>query len=301
MLALVLTLLAVLPLLNLNEYVMHIMIMSFIFGILAASWDLLVGYAGQLNFGHAAFLGIGAYTSAILNKHLGVSPWLGLPVGSLAAMAFGVGLGFPALRLRGHYLALTTLAFAETSRIIVNNWIDVTGGPYGIFGYSPFPGIPFTKPVYYYLTLGALLSAVGCMRWLGNATGFGLGFRAIRDDEVLADAVGINTARYKLLAFAVSSFFAGFGGALYAHYVLLVAPVTMSPMTTGFIIGMAVLGGVGTIIGPVVGALILYTLSEYLRIFGVIYHLITVGVVIIIILLFLPEGVTRPLRGYLWR
>ena len=235
-----------LPVVVPHPFVLAIATQALIWALLAASWDLLSGYTGQISFGHAGFFALGAYAAAAATKHLDLSPWAGLALGALVAAAMGLGVGFPALRLRGHYLALVTLGFAAAS--------------------------------------------IAAMGWVCEATEAGRAFRAIREDEVLAQSLGINTTAYKLLAFALSSAFAGLAGTLYAYYIQLVSPAVASAVTTSLVIGMAVFGGLGTIWGPALGALLLFSVSEGLRFVGVVYNLIAVGLVIMVFVIFLPRG-----------
>ena len=248
----------------------------------------------QISFGHAGFFALGAYAAAALTKHAGLSPWAGLAAGALLAAAMGLGVGFPALRLRGHYLALVTLGFAEILRLVAQNWLAVTGGPFGIHDYRTFPGLPAEPLAHrlaaYWVVLGVVGGAVLVMWLVCERTPAGKAFRAIREDEVLAATLGINTTAYKLLAFALSAGFAGLAGTLYAYYVLLVSPSVASAATTSLVIGMAVFGGLGTIWGPVLGAVLLYGVNEALRFVGVVYNLIVVGLVIVLFVIFLPSG-----------
>jgi branched-chain amino acid transport system permease protein len=303
----------VLPALFPHPFVLSIATQAVIWALLAASWDLLSGYTGQISFGHAGFFAIGAYGAAAASKHLGLSPWLGLPIGAAAAALVGLGTGFPALRLRGHYLALVTLALAELIRLTAQNWLAVTGGPFGIYDFGSFPGLPATGiargQITYLLVTAVVAAGVGVMLYVCRRTRAGRAFRAIREDEVLAESLGINTTVYKLLAFGLSSGLAGLAGTLYAYYVQLVSPTVASAATTSLVIGMAVFGGLGTIWGPALGALVLYGLNEGLRFVGVVYNLVAVGLVIMVFVIFLPRGLAglrlrRARRGPLaggWR
>jgi len=297
------TLAALLPVLLPHPFVLSIATQAVIWALLAASWDLLSGYTGQISFGHAGFFALGAYSAAAASKHLGLSPWLGLLLGAAGAALVGLGTGFPALRLRGHYLALVTLGLAELIRLTAQNWLAVTGGPFGIYDFGSFPGLPRApvaraQVMYLVVTAVAVVGVAG-MVVVCRATRAGRAFRAIREDEVLAESLGINTTRYKLLAFAVSSGLAGLAGTLYAYYVQLVSPTVASAATTSLVIGMAVFGGLGTIWGPVLGALLLYGLNEALRFVGVVYNLIAVGLVIMVFVIFVPRGLAglRVARG----
>jgi len=292
-----------LPALIPHPFVLSIATQAVIWALLAASWDLLSGYTGQISFGHAGFFALGAYTAATATKHLGLSPWLGLPLGAAGAALVGLGAGFPALRLRGHYLALVTLALAELIRLVAQNWLAVTGGPFGIHDFRTFPGLPeggvARGQIMYLVVVGIASGGVALMLYVCHRTRAGRAFRAIREDEVLAESLGINTTVYKLSAFALSSGLAGLAGTLYAYYVQLVSPTVASAATTSLAIGMAVFGGLGTIWGPALGALLLYGVNEALRFVGVVYNLIAVGVVIMVFVIFVPRGLAglRPRSG----
>jgi branched-chain amino acid transport system permease protein len=274
--------------------VLSIATQAVIWALLAASWDLLSGYTGQVSFGHAGFFALGAYTAAAASKHVGLSPWLGLALGAAVAAVVGLGTGFPALRLRGHYLALVTLALAELIRLTAQNWLAVTGGPFGIYDFGSFTGLPATgipRAQAVYLVVAAIVgTGVGAMLYVCRRTRAGRAFRAIREDEVLAESLGINTTVYKLLAFGLSSGLAGLAGTLYAYYIQLVSPTVATAATTSLVIGMAVFGGLGTIWGPALGALLLYAINEGLRFIGVVYNLVAVGLVIMVFVIFLPRG-----------
>jgi len=283
-----------LPVLLPHPFVLSLATQAVIWALLAASWDLLSGYTGQVSFGHAGFFALGAYTAAAASKHLGLSPWLGLALGAAVAAVVGLGTGFPALRLRGHYLALVTLALAELIRLTAQNWLAVTGGPFGIYDFGSFTGLPATgilRAQAVYLIVAAIVGAgVGAMLYVCRRTRAGRAFRAIREDEVLAESLGINTTVYKLLAFGLSSGLAGLAGTLYAYYIQLVSPTVATAATTSLVIGMAVFGGLGTIWGPALGALLLYAINEGLRFIGVVYNLVAVGLVIMVFVIFLPRG-----------
>ena len=285
---------ALLPVLLPHPFVLTIATQAAIWALLAASWDLLSGYTGQISFGHAGFFALGAYGAAVSTKHAGVSPWLGLLVGAGVAAAIGLLTGFPALRLRGHYLALVTLGLAEIIRLVAQNWLDLTGGPFGIHDFRSFPGLPagalLHRQAMYVVVVAIVVVSVAIMYHVCERTTTGQAFRAIREDEVLAQTLGIDTTRYKLLAFTLSSGFAGLAGGLYAYYVQLVSPVVAGAATTSLVIGMVVFGGLGTLWGPVLGALLLYGVYEGLRFVGVVYNLVAVGLVIMVFVIFVPRG-----------
>ena len=306
-LAVVVLALLALPQVVTARYLLHILIMAGIFTILTLSWNLLAGYTGQLNLGHAAFYGIGAYTSAILAMKLGLSPWLGLFGGGLAAAFFGFLLGFPALRLSGPYLAITTIGFSEILRMVAMNWVDLTRGSLGL------SGIPLLTPIkifglsqkfyfekdYYYVVLLSVLLTLFCIRRLTRSA-FGITLQALRDDETGAQSIGINTSAYKLAVFTVSAFFAGFAGGLFAHYSRLVSPDLLALHHTFDILTMAMVGGLGTLTGPIFGAVSITFLSEALRYVEDFLHLdirmIVYGLLLILTILFMREGLVGVLR-----
>lgn len=209
-------LLAVFPYVSPNTYYVHILTIGMLYAVLAASWDFLAGGAGQISFGHAGFFGVGAYAAAILSGTYEVNPWLAMLLGALFAAAFGVLVSMPALRLKGVYLALTTLAFAELARIVTVNWQDVTRGTLGYASHPPLPGFGYDMLPYFYASLVFMLVSVGFLLWLSKYTSAGLILRAIRADDIRAKAFGANIFGYKVLAFAISAFFAGAAGVLVA-------------------------------------------------------------------------------------
>ncbi|BEQ14105.1 branched-chain amino acid ABC transporter permease [Desulfoferula mesophila] len=291
-----------------DRYYMHILVMAGIFTILTLSWNLLAGYTGQLNLGHAAFYGIGAYTSAILAMQTGLSPWLGLFAGGLMAAAFGFLLGFPALRLSGPYLAITTIGFAEILRLVAMNWVDLTRGSLGL------SGVPMLTPIhigswrmqfyferdYYFVVLAGVLFTLFCIRRLIGSE-FGVTLQAMRDDEAGAQSVGINPSSYKLAVFTISAFFAGFAGGLFAHFARLVSPELLALHNTFDILTMAMIGGLGTIAGPILGAVSLTFLSEALRsledVLKLDIRLIIYGLLLILTILFMREGLVGVIKS----
>lgn len=291
--------LALLPLLIGHEaYLIHIFIMCFIFSVFAASWDLVGGYMGLINFGHAAFFGMGAYTSALLSLNVGISPWIALFLAGVASMAFGAFNGVVSLRFRNRiYFVMCTLGFAETARMICRNWVSLTRGVLGLWGYPTFPGIS-TRVDYYYLALVFMGASLFIMHMLAEHTRLGLIFRSIKDDEVLTEHLGINVAKYKVLCFMISTFFAGLTGSMYAHHILLLTPEDVLASTvTVLAIGMVVIGGIRTIVGPVIGAFITVIMSEVLRMYvGIIYNLVAFGFLIMVFAIFIPGGIMGWIR-----
>ncbi|GAC1347776.1 MAG: branched-chain amino acid ABC transporter permease [Acetobacteraceae bacterium] len=282
------------PLLWSHPFVLHIATQALIWALLAASWDVLSGYTGQVSFGHAGFFSIGAYVAAIATQRFGVPSYAAMPLAALITASAGLLVGFPALRLRGHYLALVTLGFGEIVALVAQNWEAVTGGPFGLHDFGSFGLLPAAalarQQVSYLIVLGVTVTVLLGLLWLCNRTDAGPAFRAIREDQVLAASLGINTTRYKLLAFTIAAAGAGAAGSLYAFYIQLVSPAVGSAANSAIVIAMAVFGGVGTIWGPFLGGILLYGLTEMLRFVGVVYNLIAVGLIMIIFVIYAPKG-----------
>ncbi len=291
-----------LPLLVDDRYFMHLAITSGIFVLLAASWNLLTGFAGLMNLGHAAFYGIGAYTSAILATKLGLNPWLGLLAGGLVAGLAGLLLGVPALRLSGPYLAITTIGFSEILRLVAMNWVELTRGSLGLYGVPPLPGfslgdwleVDFRQELWsYYLLLILVGISLWAIRRLTTSQ-FGLTIKSLREDEVAAGSIGVDISAYKLAVFTISAFFAGVAGAFFAHYQRLVSPDTLSLGETFAILTMVMVGGLGTLAGPVLGAILLTFLSEWLRFLEDLVKLdvrmVLYGLLLVLTILFMRGG-----------
>jgi branched-chain amino acid transport system permease protein len=274
-----------LPLITRDPYVFRIVILTSLFAILAASWDLLSGFTGQLNFGHALFFGVGAYTSAILNLHVHIPPWGSVPLGAVVAVLAGLIVGIPCLRLKHTYLALTTLAFPIILLGIIIAMPDLTGGELGISGLQRFTNSLMGN---YYLHVITMLVLCFIM-WKITDSNTGIIFHAIREDELAVKASGINTTRYKLLAFCLSGFFAGISGGLYAHYMRIAGPSTLDVSMSFTIVIWAIFGGAATIYGPIAGVFILYPLLEIAR-FWPEYRMMIFSVFVLVILLYMPEG-----------
>ena len=285
-----LTLLA-LPLVTDDSYLLRILILTSIFAILAASWDLLSGFTGQMNFGHALFFGVGAYGAALLNQHLHIPPWGSIPLGALAAVVAGMVVGIPCLRLRGTYLALTTLAFPIILMGIIFAFPDITGGELGISGLDR---IVRSRVGLYYIAVVIMLVLVVVM-WKITDSNIGIIFHAIREDEVAVRASGINTTRYKLLAFCLSGFFAGISGGLYAHFMRIAGPSTLEVSMSFQVVIWCVFGGIVSIWGPVGAVFILFPLMEFFR-FWPEFRMLMFALVILLILLYMPQGLLPYIR-----
>ena len=280
-----------LPLITDDPYSLRILILTSIFAIFAASWDLLSGFTGQMNFGHALFFGVGAYGAALLNLHFHIPPWASIPLGALAAVLAGLIIGIPCLRLRGTYLALTTLAFPIILMGIVFAIPEVTGGELGISGIDR---LVRSRVAQYYITVIVMVVLVTVM-WKITDSNIGIIFHAIREDEVAVRASGINTTRYKLMAFCLSGFFAGMAGGLYAHFMRIAGPSTLEVSMSFQVVIWAVFGGVVTIWGPVGAVFILFPLLEFFR-FWPEYRMLLFAIVILLILLFMPQGLLPWIR-----
>ena len=245
-----------------QQYWLFIATQAFFWAMLASSWALLAGYAGQFSFAHIAFMAIAAYASGILGRDLGWSPISGIIVGTLLAGFVGLLIGYLCLRLRKTYLALFTIAFAEIFRLAVNAELDLTGGPMGLY----FDGIIATTSYvpYYYLMLGLLLASLAFMYALANSR-FGLFFRSIREDEEAAAAMGVNVVRYKIMAFVVTAMIAGLAGAVDHHFIGFIAPTELIIGRMSLVIAMAVIGGIESLIGAALGAIFIHFSLEFLQ------------------------------------
>jgi len=284
------------PVVTQEPFVLRVLILASIFGIFAASWDLLSGFTGQINFGHALFFGVSAYTAAILNRDLGWPPWATIPLGALSAVLAGLLIGLPCLRLRGTYLAFATLAFPLILLGVVKAIPKITGGELGIYGIDPLAG---SRVASYYIAIPSMI-VLGFVMWKIANSKIGLIFHAIREDEVTARASGINTTRYKLLAFCLSGLFAGIAGGLYAHFVKAAGPSTLELLLSFQVIIWAVFGGIATIYGPIAGVLVLYPLTEFVlvRYLAVASEtrLLIFASIVLLVLLFMPRGLIAWLR-----
>jgi branched-chain amino acid transport system permease protein len=284
--------LAVLPVILNDPYILHILVLTSIFAILAASWDFLSGFTGQMNFGHALFFGVGSYTAAFLNLKLGLPPIATIPLGGCAAVVAGLVIGIPCLRLKGTYLALTTLAFPIILHGIVLSFPDITGGELGLSGLTRLASM--SKVVNYYITTGVMLLLCLIM-WLITDSKVGIILHAIREDEVALRSSGINTTRYKLFAFSLSGLFAGIAGGMYAHYMMNTGPSTLGVFLSFEIVIWAVFGGIATIYGPVGSVYIIVPLLEFFR-FWPEFRTLMFACLVLVVLLFMPEGLFTWLR-----
>ncbi len=281
----------------LGEYWLGSAIVGLFYVMMAASWNLLAGFTGQVSFAHAAFAGVGAYTSGILAVKLGLHPLLGVPIGVAAAALLSLGLGALCIRMGGIYLSLTTLAFSEILRLVINNEYQVTRGTMGLK--VPFILGDYSKATAFYLMLAAAAVVLLVIRWLLKSD-LGLMFRAVQNDEVAADSLGVPVTRIRVTAFVVSGAMAGLAGGLYGHYLTLITPHIPSLDLMFLVLAMAVIGGMGTFAGPVVGALFLEVLAEYIRVWGE-FHVLIFSLVALGFARFLPGGIVGLAGAWLAR
>jgi len=286
-----------LPLIVQNLYFLHILIVIGIYIILALSLNLIVGYTGQLSLGHAAFYGIGAYISALFSIKLGISFIPALLIASFITAFIGLLIGYPVLKLRGPYFVIATLAFGAIVRQILVNWISLTGGPMGLRGIPPPTlKIPYlftieilSRQSYYYLIFILVILTLYVNFRIVNS-GIGRTFMAIREDETLAQFTGINTSKYKILSFIIGVFFAGAAGSFYAHYMCFLSPDSFTIAESQTILVLVLVGGKGSILGPIVGAIIFTILPEILRTVGE-FRLVMYSLILIVTVLFFPDGI----------
>ena len=252
------------------EYALHVLILVGIYVILAVSLDLVVGQAGLISISHAAFYGVGAYVAALMALRLG-SPVLGNVICAVALCGLlGALIGLPALRIRDDYFVIATFAFQVITFGVMNNWAALTGGPSGL------PGIPRLslfglKVSAHWQFLLVVCACAGAVLWTSHrlvSSPFGRVLKAIREDEVLAQANGKNIAKHKVLVFVFGAGMAAVAGALYAHYISFIDPTSFTVMESIFIISIVIIGGAGSLRGPIVGAVVLVTLPELLRFVG---------------------------------
>jgi len=292
-----------LPLIFASSYWRTNLIVCAINVLLAVGLDFVLGYAGQLNLGQSAFYGIGAYASTLLIARLGVPFWLAFLCAILLAGLFGALLSIFAVRLRGHYLAIASLGFAVITYQVLLNWISLTQGPLGIYAIAPppplrLPGLPAIEfgdlANLFYLVAGfALLTYLVLDRLVRSPVGDAL--TAIREDEVSAASLGIDCRMWKVFAFAVSSTVAGAAGCFYASFVGTLVPDAFFITESFSILAMVIVGGMGTLIGPVLGAILLTVLPELLRGVGDL-RLIVYGVAVTLVVLFIPGGMVQAAR-----
>jgi branched-chain amino acid transport system permease protein len=270
-----------------DAYFLHLAITFFLAMILASSWDILAR-TGQVSVGQAALFGIGAYTAALLFKWVHLSPVLGMVAGAVVAVIVAALLGCLTLRLRGIYFSITTIAFAEALSVI---WLMTPGFTGGAMGVSTPPLFGGERQQAYYLILAILALTVAAV-WLIQSTRLNFAFTAIRENEEVANVMGINPTRYKVLAFMISAFFTGFAGGFYSHYNTYIIPYEVFGLGISIAcLVMPIFGGLYTITGPILGTIIVKVIEEYLRVTVSYGHQIAYGLILVLVVLFMPEGV----------
>lgn len=280
-----------------HDYFIDIAVLTGIYIILAQGLNVVVGFAGLLNLGFVAFYAIGAYSYALLNTKIGLGFWTAMPVSVTIATLSGFLLAIPALRLRGDYLAIVTLGFGEIVRLTLNNWDSLTKGPNGIGGISPpyLFGMPIDKlSHYYYLIIIFVAVTIFVIRRVYHSR-IGRAWIAIREDEIASSSIGINTTSYKLYSFAFGAFWAGIAGVLFAAKMQFISPESFSFMESVLILCMVILGGLGSIPGVILGAVILIVLPEMLREVQL-YRMLALGSGLVLLMIFRPQGLFQPGR-----
>jgi len=288
-----------------SSFLHHVMIILFMYALMAQSWNILAGFCGQISLGHAAFFGVGAYSTGYLFFAYQLSPWIGLGVGVVLAMLLAVAIGIPTFRLRGHYFAIATLLIGEGVQIFFQRW-ELVGAASGIFlpivREQAWLNFQFhgTKLPYYYIIL-AFLALATFVVWRLDRSRIGFYFRAIRDEPEAASSLGVNVTLYKSFAFMISAGLMSMAGAFYCQYVLVIDPETVFPLSMSILVVlMAVMGGAGTLWGPIIGAAVLVPLSELTRIYfggtGGSLDLMIYGALIVLICIFKPEGLVGTVK-----
>ena len=283
-----------------STYQINIMTTAMIYIMLGLGLNIVVGVAGLLDLGYVAFYAVGAYSYSLLNLHFGLGFWAALPIGGLMGALFGTLLGFPVLRLRGDYLAIVTLGFGEIIRLILENWSDFSQGPSGISN-IPRPGffgmtmsLETSITYLYYLMIVLVLFTIFVVNRLQNSR-IGRAWFALKEDEIACQAMGIDKARVKLTAFAIGATWAGMAGVIFAAKTTFVNPASFTFLESAIILCIVVLGGMGSIVGVIIGALILILLPEYLRPFAD-YRMLAFGALLVITMIFRPQGIITGIR-----
>src|SRR5450759_5799493 len=299
-----LALFALLPIFVREGFYLDLLLFTFMYAAMSVGWDIMGGYAGYVSLGHVGFFGLGSYAAGLLVVHYGIPVFLSAPFVGLFAAVVGAGLGWVSLRARGTSFVVVTLAFTYMIQLVALNWRDVTGGSSGL--YLPLLNLPGDLVIlpFYYSMLALLVVAIVVSVAIRRSK-FGLGLIAIREEEGKADGSGVNTSLYKILAFAISVSFAGAAGAIHAQYLNYVDPdLAFELIITLNLVIMCLVGSRGTVWGPVLGAFIVMPLSQYLiyltpsSIAGQL-HLIALGVILVLVVMFLPDGILTTYRT--WR
>ncbi|MDX6368355.1 MAG: branched-chain amino acid transport system ATP-binding protein livM [Nocardioidaceae bacterium] len=284
-------------------YEQGVLLLAFLLAIMAVSWNIVSGFAGYVSLGHSVFLGLGAYTGGLLAEKFQVNPLWFLPVGGLVAFVAAVLVGSVVLRARGHAFVIITIALLLAMQVLVNNFSTVTHGSDGVNVPLPFWSTDYQNLPFYYMFLVLLLATVAFAAWV-RRTKFGTGLLAIREDEDKAAAIGVNTTRYKVLAYAASAVPIGIAGVVYAYFLSFLNPIgAFSLLTSVTIVLSALLGGRGTLWGPVLGAFVVSIVTEVANAYGggSQSRLLVLGIALVAVVLFLPAGVLPAISARLAR
>ena len=289
--ALVAAVVIVLPLLMPNTYFIRVMDLVGIYILLATGSNILTGYTGQLSMGQAAFYGLGAYTTGLLGMYFGWGFWRALPCAILMSCIFGLILAIPALRLKGGYLTLLTIGFGEIFRLVVNNWVEFTRGPSGITGIGTvtFFGYELTSKIQWYYFIFAIAAIGLAYQGILMNSRVGRALIAIREDDQAAELTGIDITRYKIMAFITSAVYSAIAGVLYAHLTGYISPDSFTANESNFILWAAIIGGLGTQLGPIIGGFVIVVFPEALRALGSL-RLVIFGVILMLVIIYYPKG-----------
>ena len=296
------------PFLSPSQFLLHLMIMIFMHAVISQSWNIIGGFSGQISLGHGAFFGIGAYASSFFYVEFGLTPWIGIIIGILICAVIAILVGIPMLRLSGHYFAIATLLVGISFQVVFQRW-DLVGAASGLWipltSEDSYFAMQFhsSKAPYYYLFL-IFFVIIFFITWLISRSKLGYRLRAVRDDAQAAQSLGIDVAKHKIIAFAISAMMMAPMGSLFAQYILIVDPDRMFNFEISIIaLLISVLGGIGYVWGPLVGTIILIPLAEYARIFfggtGGAVDLMVYGIVLMIICVFKPSGIISLLPNHI--
>ncbi len=283
-----------------SMYQVNVMTSALIYVVLGLGLNIVVGLAGLLDLGFVAFYAVGAYSYALMNMYWGISFWVALPLGALLGALCGILLGFPVLRLRGDYLAIVTLGFGEIIRLVLENWAEFTHGPSGIsniarpefFGLAK--GFMAQINFMYYLMLVLVVFTIFVVNRLKNSR-IGRAWQALREDEIACQAMGIDKMKTKLMAFSLGATWAGMVGVVFAAKTTFINPASFTFLESAIILSIVVLGGMGSILGVILGALVLILLPEYMRDFSE-YRMLIFGATMVLVMVFRPQGLVRDVR-----
>jgi len=274
-----------------NSYYLNVLVFVGIYSLITIGLSLLMGYTGQISLGHAAFFGLGAYTSGVLSTKFGISPWLALLAGIFVTGGIAFLIAAPALKLKGHYLAMATLAFGYIVFIVFNQASSLTGGPSG-FGQIPrfrLGNFLLRSDVHYYYLVWTLVIVVLVVSLNIIHSRVGRALRSIHEGELTANIMGVNTAKYKIQVFVLSAVYASLAGSLYAHFITFLNPTPFGFHFSIVLVAMVAVGGMASVWGAMIGAALLTILPEYLRAFQD-YDILIYGSILLLIMMFLPKG-----------